>query len=52
MSAEKRPDQEPEKDQLDSKHPYVLYIALTGVLFLFLVLAAGVALKGGFLPSR
>jgi hypothetical protein len=33
------------------KHPYMLYVVLTMILFVFLVIAAVLALKNGWLPN-
>lgn len=34
------------------KHPYMVYVLLTAVLFVGLVIAAYLALKNGWLPTR
>lgn len=47
---EKR-EREPEFEGPLWKHPYFLYVILTLVLFGFLVIAASLALKNGWLPN-
>lgn len=43
---------EPEHTGPIWKHPYFAYILLTVVLFLFLILAASLALQNDWLPKR
>ncbi len=44
----------PEKEHEGSiwKHPYMIYVVLTMALFGALVIAAGLALKNGWIPQR
>jgi hypothetical protein len=50
MSYQPRHDTEFEGKK--ANHPYVWYIGLTLVLFLFLIGAAWLALNNGWLPTR
>ncbi len=44
----------PEREHEGSiwKHPYMIYILITAVLFVFLVVAGTLALNGTWLPQR
>jgi hypothetical protein len=42
---------EPEHEGPIWKHPYFLYVILTAILFGFLLIAAFLALKNGWLPN-
>lgn len=46
------PAHEPEWRHSGWKHPYVIYILLTGVLFLFLILMGWIAYHNGWIPNR
>lgn len=45
---------EPEPEHQGSiwTHPYMVYVVLTMVIFLFLVVLGALALKNGWLPNR
>jgi hypothetical protein len=43
---------EKENDGSLKKHPYLLYVGLVVLLFLFLILMGGLALQNDWLPSR
>jgi hypothetical protein len=43
---------EPERKGSGWKHPYVIYIVLTTLLFAGLVVAGWLALSNGWIPSR
>lgn len=45
-------DREKDFDGPAWKHPYVIYIALTAVLFGFLLLMAYLAIENDWIPSR
>jgi hypothetical protein len=49
---EKKPHSEPEWTKPIWKHPYMLYVALTGVLFAFLLLMAWLATSNDWIPHR
>jgi hypothetical protein len=48
------PPQSPEREHEGSiwKHPYLVYVVLTVLLFGFLLVAGYVALRSGILPKR
>lgn len=48
----KHPGQEPEHQGSIWKHPYMIYIALTILLFGFLVVVGWLALENGWIPDR
>lgn len=49
-----RPTLRPEEEHVGSiwKHPYMIYIVLTVVLFILLLVIAWIAYSGGWIPSR
>ncbi len=49
-----KPNIKPEEEHLGPiwRHPYLVYVALTFLLFIFLVVMAGLAIHEGWLPSR
>jgi hypothetical protein len=51
MSQKEKPRPEREFDGPIWKHPYALYILLTAILFIFLVLAAWLAIENHWLPT-
>lgn len=54
MSDEKKPELRPETEHSGPiwTHPYLIYVGLTAVLFLFLVVMAYLALSNGWIPNR
>lgn len=53
MAANPNPQKHEEEHQGPIwKHPYLVYVLLTGFLFAFLLVAGWLALKNGWIPTR